>query len=152
MALNDIEDFEAAARQLRIKLGIDDQLRPDMTTVIIKLKHCGMIKDYLRVPDAQMPDDEACFDSDKGLLCLRESTFCAASAMFTYSEQERRRARYTIAHEIGHIVFRHEGVRHRGRTSELSREWIGKIRRQEREAERFAIAFLAPQHLVGSDV
>jgi hypothetical protein len=35
MPLDEAEDFEAAARNLRIKLGIDDQLRPDMTTVII---------------------------------------------------------------------------------------------------------------------
>jgi Zn-dependent peptidase ImmA (M78 family) len=148
MTLSDDEDFEAAARNLRIKLGIDDQLRPDMTTVIIKLKHCGIIDDYLRVPDDQMPNDEAYFDSKKRLLCLRESTFCAASAMYTFTEIERRRARYTIAHEIGHIALGHDGVRYRGQTSKLSKELMGRIARQEREAERFAAAFLVPQHLV----
>jgi hypothetical protein len=150
MPLDDVEEFEAAARNLRIKLGIDDQLRPDMVTVIFKLKNLGLIKDYIRIPDEEMPDDEAYFDSEKRLLCLRESTFCAASAQYTYSDIQRRRARYTIAHEIGHIAFGHDGIRYRGQTSALSKELIGKIRRQEREAERFAAAFLAPHHLVGS--
>ena len=149
MPLDDVEDFEAAARNLRIKLRIDDQLRPDMTTVIIKLKDLGLINDYVRIPDDEMPTDEAYFDSEKRLLCLRESTFCAASAMFTYSESQRRRARYTIAHEIGYIAFGHDGIRYRGKTSHLSKELVAKIRRQEREAERFAAAFLAPQHLAG---
>jgi hypothetical protein len=149
MPLRDDEDFEAAARSLRIRLGIDEQLRPDMTTVIIKLKNLGMIKDYVRIPDEEMLDDEAYFDSEKRLLCLRESTFCAASAMYTFTEVQRRRARYTIAHEIGHIALGHDGIRYRGKTGDLPKELIGKVRRQEREAERFAAAFLVPQHLAG---
>ena len=114
MPPRDDEDIERVPRQLRIKLGIDDQLRPDMITVIIKLKDQGIIKNYVRVPDHEMPDDEACFDSKDRLLYLRESTFCAANAMYTHSETERRRARFTIAHEIGHIALGHQGLRHRG--------------------------------------
>src|ERR1700730_8857326 len=135
MRLDKDEDFEAAARHLRIQLGIDDQLRPDMTTVIVKLKDHGIIKNYIRIPDDQMPDDEAYFDSEKKLLHLRESTFRAASAMFTYNETARRRARYTIAHEIGHIALGHDGIRYRGQTNALAEELVRKIRRQEREAE-----------------
>jgi hypothetical protein len=104
----DDADIERVARQFRKKLGIDDQLRPDMTTVIIKLKDHGLIKNYVRVPDHEMPDDEACFDSEDKLLYIRESKFCAASAMYTYRETERRRARFTIAHEIGHIALGHK--------------------------------------------
>lgn len=147
MPLYDVEDFEDAARRLRKLLGIDDQLRPDMITVIIKLKRHGLIKNYVRIPDAEMPEDEAYFDSGKKLLYLRESTFRAANAMYTFTETERRRARYTIAHEIGHIALGHDGVRFRGRTNALAEEVVSKIRRQEREAERFAAAFLAPAHL-----
>jgi Zn-dependent peptidase ImmA (M78 family) len=108
------EDIERAARSLRIKLGIDDQLRPDMITVIVKLKDRGLIKNYVRVPDDEMPDDEARFDSTEQLLYLRESTFCAANAMYTHTDTERRRAHFTIAHEIGHVALGHEGVRYRG--------------------------------------
>jgi Zn-dependent peptidase ImmA (M78 family) len=142
------EDIEQAARRLRVKLAIDDQLRPDMITVIIKLKDHGLIKNYVRVPDHQMPDDEACFDSEEKLLYVRESTFCAANAMFRYSDQERRRARFTIAHEIGHVALGHEGIRFRGTSGEPAKALVSKIRQQERDAERFAAAFLAPAHLV----
>ena len=106
-----------------------------------------MIDNYVRVPDEDMPDDEAFFDSETRLLYLRESTFCAASAMFTYNDGERRRARYTIAHEIGHIALRHDGVRYRGKSGSLAEEFVRKIHRQEREAHKFAAAFLAPAHL-----
>jgi Zn-dependent peptidase ImmA (M78 family) len=147
MPSRDDEDIERLARQLRIKLGIDNQLRPDMITVIIKLKDQGIIKNYVRVPDDEMPDDEACFDSEEKLLYIRESTFCAANAMYTYLETERRRARFTIAHEIGHIALGHKGVRHRGATSTEAKEYGRKLRHGERDAERFAAAFLAPAHL-----
>jgi Zn-dependent peptidase ImmA (M78 family) len=143
----DEESIERAARELRIKLGIDNQLRPDMTTVIIKLKDRQIIKNYVRVPDEEMPNDEARFDSENGLLYVRESTFCTASAMYTYTDTERRRARYTIAHELGHIALGHVGVRYRGATDALAKKFAQQIRQDERDAERFAVAFLAPEHL-----
>jgi hypothetical protein len=40
MPLRD-DELESAARALRIELGIDDQLRPDMITVVVKLKKPG---------------------------------------------------------------------------------------------------------------
>jgi Zn-dependent peptidase ImmA (M78 family) len=141
------DEIEIAARKLRINLGIDDQTRPDMSTVIFKLKDQGMIKDYVRVPDHEMPNDEARYDSITKLLYLRESTFCAANSMFTYSSTDRRRARYTIAHEVGHVALGHDGIRFRGNTAAVAEQVVQKIRRQESEANRFAAAFLAPAHL-----
>lgn len=104
----ELEDDEAAARKLREFLCIDDQDQPDMMTVIVKLKHHGLIADYERVSDENMPDDEACWDAEKRLLRLRESVFCAANQI-----SPSPRARWTIAHEIGHAVRGHQGVRHR---------------------------------------
>jgi Zn-dependent peptidase ImmA (M78 family) len=141
-------DIEMAARKLRIELGIDDQLRPDMPTVIFKLKDHGLISNYERVPDEEMPNDEAKYDSSQRILYLRESTYCAANAMFNFSASERRRARYTIAHEIGHIALKHDGIRFRGNTASIAESIVPKIRRQEYEANRFAASFLAPAHLV----
>jgi len=51
-----------AARALRRLLGIEFEPRPDMVTVVFKLKHHGLIANYRRVPDAEMPDREAYFD------------------------------------------------------------------------------------------
>ncbi len=147
MPVHSEEDIESAARKLRMRLGIDDQFRPDMITVIFKLKHEGIIKNYVRVPDDQMPDDEARFDPFEGLLYLREGTFHAGNGMFC-STAERQRARFTIAHEIGHIALGHSGVRYRGESGELGKKLVASIRREEYEASRFAAAFLAPAHLV----
>jgi len=145
---NDENDpIERAARDLRIKLGIDDQLRPDMITVVVKMKHQGLIEDYARHSDDEMPDAEAFFDPDSRVLHLRESTFCAANALYTYSESERRRARYTIAHEIGHVALGHDGRHYRGDINETAKKLEGQVQKNEREAERFAAAFLAPAHL-----
>jgi Zn-dependent peptidase ImmA (M78 family) len=141
------EDIERVARQLRKKLGIDDQLRPDMMTVIVKLKEHGILKNYVRVRDEDMPGDEAYYDSDDNLLYIRESTFCAANALYTHTDSERQHARFTLAHEIGHIALKHDGLHFRGATSAKARKIPSRVRQEERDAERFAAAFLAPAHL-----
>ncbi len=117
-----------------------------MITVIVKLKHRGLIKNYKRVPDEQMPDGEAYFDPFDQILHVRESTFCAANSMFA-PEANRRRSRFTLAHEVGHIWLKHSGVRHRGEAGALQEKLVKQIRQEEREAERFAGAFLAPSYL-----
>lgn len=150
MAWMDEEDFENAARKMRIRLGVDDQLRPDMCTVIVKLKHAGLIANYARVPDDQASGDEAWFDPETRVLHIRESTFRAANATFEYSDAERHRARFTIAHEIGHVALGHTQLRYRGTTSALAEQMVSKIRNEEYAANKFAAAFLAPAHLSGS--
>jgi hypothetical protein len=146
MQLYEDADFEKAARSLRVLLGIEFQTRPDMITVVIKLKHHGLIKNYLRVPDEQMPDGEAYYDPFDQILHVRESTFCAANSMFA-PEANRRRARFTLAHEVGHIWLKHSGIRHRGKAGALQERLVKQIKQEEREAERFAGAFLAPSYL-----
>ena len=69
------DDIEKLAQALRIKLGVDDQLRPDMVVVIERLKIQGYIADYVRVPDRLMVDAEARFDPHERKLYLRESVY-----------------------------------------------------------------------------
>jgi len=136
------EDFERAAQILRIKFGIDDQLRLDVIDVLRKLKHHGQIVDYVRVPDISLPDAEAQYDPDKGIIYLRESTYQAAL-------QGNRRARWTVAHEVGHVALNHQRTRNRSSSSSTLRsvEKIAQtIRRDEAQAHRFAAALLAPFH------
>ena len=139
-------EFEKSARSLRKLLGIEFQTRPDMITVIFKLKHYGLIKNYKRVPNEQMPDGEAYFDPFDSILYIRESTFCAANSTFA-PERDRHRARFTIAHETGHVWLKHTGIRHRGEAGALQEKLVKQIKQEEREAERFAGAFLAPAYL-----
>jgi hypothetical protein len=146
MAIHEDAEFERAARSLRKLLGIEFQHRPDMITVVIKLKHHGLIKNYKRVPDEKMPDGEAYFDPFDQILHIRESTFRFANST-SAPEIDRRRARFTLAHEIGHVWLKHSGIRHRGEAGALQERLVKQIKQEEREAERFAGAFLAPSYL-----
>src|SRR5258708_6415885 len=137
------EDIEQRARNLRKTLSVDDQAQPDMTTLIVKLKHLGLIKNYERVPNADMPDDEAAFDADRQILVIRESVFCAAN-----NQISDPRARWTIAHEIGHMALGHKRTRHRNVSGRTIDRTSRPIRTDEAQAHRFAAAFLAPYHLV----
>ncbi len=131
------DQIETAARNLRIKLGLDLHSNPDMMTVVVKLKHLGFIKNYRRVPRAEMPDDEAAFDPFERLLLIREDTFCAMN-------RDDPRARFTIAHEFGHMELGHKNTRHRNVSSRRIEKIAPTIKRDEAQANRFAGAFLAP--------
>ena len=98
------EDIELIAREARRVLGIEFVPSPDMLTAVFKAVHLRLIKNYVRVPDADMPDDLAAFDPDNGLLSLQESTFVAANEVVSCPPQ-RTRARFTIAHEFGHVLL-----------------------------------------------
>ena len=68
--------FESSARSFRKLLGLEFEPRPDVVTVIFKLKDHGLIKNYKDVsPDVEMPDSEAYFDPFDHILYIRESTF-----------------------------------------------------------------------------
>jgi Zn-dependent peptidase ImmA (M78 family) len=93
-----------------------------------------------------MPNDEAYFDPFEKILYIRETTFEAGHGMFV-NEPERRRARFTLAEEAGHIWLKHSGVRYRGNSGEIQEKMVKQIRQEEREARRFAGTFLAPSYL-----
>lgn len=56
-------------------------------------------------------------------------------------EQEKAQQRYTIAHEIGHVLLGH-------RNAILEEQTIAETKRQEREADEFAKFWLNPQNKV----
>jgi hypothetical protein len=140
------EELEVSVRRLRKLLEMEFDPRPDMITVLYKLKSLGLIKGYLRVPDEKMPDAEAYFDPFEEILHIRESTFEAGNGMFAVIE-DRRRARFTLAHEVGHIWLKHQGIRYRGAEGDQQEQHVKQIRQEEREADRFAAAFLVPAYL-----
>src|SRR4051794_32368369 len=129
----ELEDYEREAYECRTVLGIEAHTQPDMITVIIKLKHLGLIEDYERVADHELPEDEAFWDPVRKLLRLRESIFCGANQL-----NPGQRPRFTIAHELGHIWRGHKNARHRNVSRRPIEKIAPTIRRDEREANGFA--------------
>src|SRR5262245_54452234 len=119
MALSD-GDFEQSARRFRNEVGIDDRFCPDMIFVVNELKKLGKIKDFIRLPDSQMEND-AFFDSDERTISVRESIFQTLDHPLRGSRKAYWRARFTIAHELGHVVWSHDGKYARGPTSAMAK-------------------------------
>jgi Zn-dependent peptidase ImmA (M78 family) len=145
MPLTD-ENFERTARKLRLELGVDKCFCVDLIFVLNELKRLGRIKDYVRVPDDKM-SDEAYYDPDQQIVYINARTFRALDHILAATKRDRRRARFTLAHEIAHVAFGHEGLHYRGVTSERARRVGSRMRPGEIEANRFASTFLAPFHL-----
>jgi len=133
------EDYEFAARNLRIALGVDEQLRPNMVEVARLLKRHGYIADYVIAPDAKMQDAKAKYDPDERRLYISESIWQAAHNADPH-------AIWTIAHEVGHIALNHRKTRNRSVLPQKIEKIAGPVRQDERQADKFAASFLAPFH------
>jgi hypothetical protein len=53
------EELEEIGRNFLRRIGLEHQVRPDVMTVINKLKRVDIAFNYRRVPDKGMPDAEA---------------------------------------------------------------------------------------------
>ncbi len=95
---------------------------------------------------ADYQEGEAAIDL-LGLSSLTERTdgFCAVTDHFTYifynSGLPVGRQRFTVAHEIGHLVLGHVG---QGRVTTINREPNPKDSQEETQANQFAARLLAP--------
>jgi Zn-dependent peptidase ImmA (M78 family) len=135
------EDLEDRVRVFLKGLGLEHQVRPDLMTIIAKIKHKNPKFQYARIPDHEMPDAEAQWDSEKYVLSMRESVFVGM-------QRSETRANMSVAHELAHYLLRHEGLLNRTTGAKTS-EMIGnKLRHQESEARRTGPIILAPEHLV----
>ena len=144
--------FSISTTPRDVSVGIDDRYCPDLIFVLNELQRSGKLKAYVRKPRAQMPDDEAYYDTLEGIVYIRDDTFSALDHTSLGPRVERRRARFTTAHELAHVTQGHSGIRYRGTTNKLAEKVVWKIRRQETEAYRFAAAFLAPLHLANASM
>ena len=137
------EEIAQRVRVLRGEIDLQNQMRPDMMTVIERLTTSFRHFAYQQVPDSEMPDAEAQWDAGKGLLRMRESVVDAM-------QRGEPRARMTIANEIGHFAMRHPAVRSRSTTQATTGKRLLEARKEESEARRFAAMFLAPNYLLSS--
>ncbi|MGY6569008.1 MAG: ImmA/IrrE family metallo-endopeptidase [Salinarimonas sp.] len=134
------EAIEERALALRKALGLGEVLPIDAMTVLTTLnRHYGVR--YRREPDELMGGDEARYDADNKVIIIAESTFRRMNARCS-------RAIFTLAHEVGHFILGHESVRSRRAERRNYEKDVDHIRHQEREADVFAAAFIAPMPLL----
>ncbi len=140
MAYYSDEDFEQLAKTLRVALNLDDQVKLDVIEFLRRLKRSNYIADYVRVPDAKMPDAEAKYNPDDRKIYLRESVYVGA-------ESGADRHRFTIVHEASHAALDHQFERKRSLAGRAIAELrVSSIRRDETQANKLAAAILAPFH------
>jgi Zn-dependent peptidase ImmA (M78 family) len=133
------EQYDQLAKTLREALGLDDQIKVDVVEMLRRMKHRGYLRDYISIPDADLPDAAAKFVPEEPKIYLRESTYRSAS-------RGDPRARFTIAHEIAHCALNHQHTRKRGIAVGVFERRVPSIRRDERQADKLAAALLAPFH------
>jgi hypothetical protein len=144
MPFTDDEDYEKVARKIRVEGGIDDRFCPDMIFFLSELKRQGRITDYVTFSNLA---DEALYDLDTDIVGIRSDVFGALDHPYRSSKAEYQHFRFTIAHEVGHAVRKHEGIHFRGVTSVQVKKIPSIAKRNEREADRLASHILVPYHL-----
>jgi Zn-dependent peptidase ImmA (M78 family) len=139
------EGLEDIARGFLKRIGLENQARPDLMTVITKVKHINPAFNYARIPDHEMTDVEAQWDSEKFVLRMRESVFVGM-------QRGEPRACMTVWHELSHMILKHEGILNRRAVRSGAEVAVARIRIQESEARRLAAVLMAPEHLASDEV
>ena len=128
------KDIREAALGLRSRLGLADQVAPDMLDVLRKLPAIKVAVEI--IPDASAPLVPAWTAEQR--LFLKESVFNRLA-------NGDVRARWTIAHELAHLALGHEGRNFR--LAPGAPRLRPSNNANEREANTFAATFLFPGRL-----
>jgi Zn-dependent peptidase ImmA (M78 family) len=134
-----LTDAQIDARALahRRELGFRDDKGVDFLTLMTKLEARYPNFTYERVPDGQLGEAEAQWDSKAKRLLIPENVFAAAN-------RGEGRALMTVAHEVGHALLGHDGTLHRAPAGNRAERLSPRIRAMEYQARRYAAAFLIP--------
>ena len=135
------EQLEEIGRNFLRRIGLEQQVRPDVMTVINKLKHVETAFNYRRVPDRDMPDAEAEWNSEATEIAMRES-------VFTGMQHGDTHPRFVVFHELSHYALGHKGTRNRISNSQVRQYSAAQVKHEETEASRLAVIIMAPEYLV----
>ncbi|MBN9603407.1 MAG: ImmA/IrrE family metallo-endopeptidase [Afipia felis] len=135
------EQLEETGRKFLRQIGLEGQHCPDPMTIITKLRRLVPKFKYRRIPDIDLPDAEAMWDSNNFELVLRESVYIGMQRGDTHF-------RFVFFHELAHYVLGHPGVRNRILDPKLRNMSAIKVKHFESEANRLAVIMMAPEHLV----
>lgn len=127
------------ARHLRSQLHIQDQRAPDLALVLHRLGELYPRFKLKEVQDADLPHMEAKAYSGTFVLKVREGIM---NALRSYGDA---RSRFTVAHELGHLMLEHPGNQARERPGEKISAAQAVL---ENEANLFASEFLMPANLL----
>jgi Zn-dependent peptidase ImmA (M78 family) len=132
--------IRALARDLRRLLSIDHEYAPDLLKALHHLNNVYPRFKLKVVQDDDLPDAEAKAYCKACILKVRAGILNAISR---YGDP---RARWTIAHELGHIALQHPRGLFRMRPEQPISSEDEEL---ENEADIFASEFLIPSHLAG---
>ncbi len=133
------EDYDQIARVLREELGVDAAIWLDVIDALRCMKYRGYLRDFICLPDSDLPDAEAKFVAEERRIYLRDTVFKAA-------ERGEPHARFTAAHEMAHCALFHQHTRKRGIAVGTFERKVFSIKRDETQADKLAAALLAPFH------
>lgn len=132
------EAIEKRANYVRGKIGLGDIIAPNMYIALQQLASKAKSFSFRPALISEMGGDEAVMDIDNDVLMVRESVLEDAKS-------GQNRARFTIAHEIGHYFLGHDGAPRRNPDKSVYAS--AKDRIQESEANMFASYLLVPTAL-----
>jgi len=133
--MKDKSIIERAAYSLRRILQTEKIDCPDLASILkYDLDKIRPGLTLIRKIQDEMPEGtEAEFDSMSNEIRISETVWQRLLSGCT-------RARFTVAHELGHVLLGHEGIRRR----DVRGYTTAKVATQEKEANAFAGYFLAP--------
>jgi Zn-dependent peptidase ImmA (M78 family) len=130
------DEWEEIARRWRQAASMADAVLMDAPAFVRWLKRQGYIKDYVCVPDEQLPTSEGKYDPDKGIIFYRLSIWNAG-------EKGDPHARWTLIHEASHVILRHKEVRFRANAS-INNRLSRRTGQDEIAVNRLTASILAP--------
>jgi Zn-dependent peptidase ImmA (M78 family) len=132
------DTIEKKAEELRTKLGLEAVLAPCMSNVLENFQRRARNFSFRTANSGELGQGEALMDEAAHTLIIRESVLDDAKA-------GRERARFTVAHELGHYLLGHKGMKER--TQRPTAYPTARDRIEETEANFFASYFLVPTRL-----
>jgi hypothetical protein len=101
-----IEEIKAAALLLRKKLGFENTEYLDMRAVLAATERLFPGFHFRQVRNNEIADAEGMYDPNAGVLRIPDRVFQAL-------DKGVPRARFSIAHELAHLVLGHDQIRYR---------------------------------------
>ena len=126
--------IETLTDQLRERIGIPDDVRPDALDVLRRLKFTKVIADFREEHSAA--GREARWDAQTRTIALSPTLWIAI-----HSGNEDADARFTVFHEVGHAVLGHTA---RNRRTGGKAQFGKMVEADENEADEFALSFAIP--------